>query len=82
MYLVEGSLVAVKVRISPEFTIQEPEPLFAFGPVEAEPNASWRYAVAADSQRILVLKDTGTPTTPSIHIVQNWFEEFRDREQD
>ncbi len=42
------------------------------------------YDVAADGQRFVLTEavESEQPNAPSIHIVQNWYEEVRDREQD
>ena len=44
------------------------------------------YDVSADGQRFVVVEDVESEEgeqakPPSIHIVENWFEEFKDREQ-
>ena len=41
-----------------------------------------QYDVSADAQRVLLREPVGEVAQPTIHIVQNWFAEFEDREQD
>ena len=40
------------------------------------------YDVSADGQRFVVAQPVGEVSEPKIRVVQNWHEEFRDREQD
>ena len=43
------------------------------------------YDVSADGQRFVLIEPVGyehEPDETAIHIIQNWFAEFRDREQD
>ena len=43
------------------------------------------YDVSADGQRFVLIEPVGYEDEPeerAIHIIQNWFEEFHDREQD
>ena len=40
---------------------------------------NWRYDVALDGRFVLV--ETLEQPAPAIRVVQNWFAEFRDREQ-
>ncbi len=40
------------------------------------------YDVSADGRRFVVAEPVGPPPEPSIQVVQNWFTEFKDREQD
>ena len=81
LFYVEGdTLVAVEVAVDSEIEVGRAERLFS------EPNlrgAAWTYDVAADS-RLVTVEDVATESGPerdaAIHIVQNWYEEFRDRE--
>ena len=42
-----------------------------------------QYDVSADGQRFLLAEPVGEDTAePAIRVVQNWFAEFKDREQD
>ena len=41
-----------------------------------------RYDVAPDGQRFVVVETLEESPPPVIRVVQNWFAEFRDRDQD
>ena len=43
-----------------------------------------QYDVSADGERFVIIEDVEGPddSDNSIHVVQNWYEEFRDRERD
>ena len=80
LFYVEGAtLVTVAVATNARFSAGEATRLFSalslqFGNY---PN----YDVSPDGQRFVTVESVGN-TTPAIHVVQNWFEEFRNREQD
>ena len=80
LYYAEGAtLMAVSVSTGSAFTPGQPQPLF-----EA-PGLARGYDVSADGQRFLTIApveaDGEEAAPPAIRIVQNWYEEFRDREQ-
>jgi eukaryotic-like serine/threonine-protein kinase len=72
-YVEAGTLMEVPVRTAPEFSAGAPVRLFAHaGFAHAwDPN----YDVSADGERFLVPGRSDR----LIHVVQNWFAEFRDR---
>ena len=77
--------MAVSVGASDTFTVGPPEPLFDDpGLLNPAPNRERRYDVSADGQKFVLVErlegEAGKP--PAIHVVQNWFAEFEDREQD
>ncbi len=75
-YSENGTLFAVPVKTSPEFSAGPAVRLFAhpsFGRVGLDPH----YDVSADRQRIL-LPETVGGNERLIHVVQNWLGEFRD----
>ena len=86
LFYVEGeTLMAVVVSTTEGFSAGSAKPLFEH-PGLAEGNSS-TFDVSADGQRFVVVEDLeseeGEAAKPlSIHIVENWFEEFKDREQD
>ncbi len=82
LFYVEGnSLLAVQVSMSPSFSPGEPTRLFdATGLSEGDNSPG--YDVSPDGQQFIIAQPVGDPPRPSISIVQNWYEEFRDREQD
>ena len=82
-FVLEDTLYAVAVTAEPEFRAGKPRALFsraAFRTGRARP----RYDVAPGGDRFLLaepITDAEAPK-PSIRVVENWYEEFRDREQD
>ncbi len=82
-FVLGDTLYAVEVTAEPEFRAGKPRALFshaAFRTGFARP----RYDVAPGGDRFLLAEpvtDDEAPK-PSIRVVQNWVEEFRDRERD
>ncbi len=70
------TLMAAEVSTRGGFTVGETKTLFEDPNLEG-PN--WRYDVALDGRFVLV--ETLEQPAPAIRVVQNWFAEFRDREQ-
>ena len=74
--------MAVEVAVQPSFSHGAPQRLFEL-PRLSRPVSRF-YDVSADRQRFVVVEslepDLDRPA--SIHITQNWYEEYRDREQD
>ncbi len=87
IFYVEGAtLMAVQVSTRPDFSVGSVTRLFehrALTPVAEWPFA--RYDASADGRRFLlaapVAADDGKQEV-KIRVVQNWYEEFRDRERD
>jgi Tol biopolymer transport system component len=78
LFYVEGSsLMAVAVSTVPSFSLGPAKRLFEHPSFTANPVP--QYDVSADGERFLVAEPVGEP---AIRIVQNWFAEFKDREQD
>ncbi len=77
-YAEAGALVVVPVRTTPEFAAGAATRLFSHAAFtsQTEPN----YDVSADGQRILLPERVGGRER-MIHVVQNWFAEFRDRQR-
>ena len=84
IFYVEGStLMAVQVSTRPDFSVGSVTRLFehrALTPVAEWPFA--RYDVSADGRRFVlpVPLDDEAEQEVSIRLVENWYEEFRDRE--
>ena len=81
LFYIEGNtLIAVGVTTDPEFRIGPSEHLFS------DPNLSgfaWNYDVSAHGRFVMVERvadDSQEQRKPAIHITENWYEEFRDRE--
>ena len=77
--------MAVSVRTSGSFAVSPPEPLFDHpGLLNMGSNREARYDVSVDGQRFVLPERVegraGKP--PTIHVVLNWYEEFRDQEED
>jgi Tol biopolymer transport system component len=78
LFYVEGSsLMAVAVSTVPSFSLGPAKRLFEHPSFTAAPVP--QYDVSADGERFVVAEPVGET---SIRIVQNWFAEFKDREQD
>ena len=88
----DTTLMAVAVSTRPTLTIGKPQRLF-FSRGLSHPLHIYRYDITPDGQQFVLPEaaDTGDTTAeaesgggpqPSIRIVQNWFAEFKDRQQD
>jgi hypothetical protein len=85
LYYLEGdTLVSVAVSSESGFDVGQPQPLFKGIWLDGRVDGGWVYDVSADGQRFLTVAPAeGTDAAPSkIRIVENWYEEFRDGEQD
>ena len=72
-YLENETLMAVPVSTEGEFSFGEPSPLFESA------DLSLGYDVFSDGNRFATVAP-GPTAAGTVHIVQNWYEEFRDRE--
>ena len=86
IFYVEGStLVAVQVSTRPDFSVGSVTRLFEHRALTLE--SAWpfaRYDVSADGRRFVLAApaDEESDQEVTIRVVENWYEEFRDREQD
>ena len=81
-YVERGTLFAVSVPSGPRFSIGPATRLFEH-PSLITSSSFPQYDVSADGQRIVLAEPAGGEAPElSIRVVQNWYEEFRDREQD
>ena len=86
LFYVEGeTLMSVAVSTTEGFSAGSAKPLFKHPGLGGISSST--YDVSADGQRFVVVEDLEADEgeqakPPSIHIVENWFEEFKDREQD
>ena len=79
-YVERDTLMVVGVTTTPSFSTESPEVLFEHPGLFADPQVSPQYDVANDGRRF-VLRETLEADKPiSIHVVQNWFAEFKDRQ--
>jgi hypothetical protein len=77
LFYVRGEdLMSVRVSPAGDLNPSKPVRLFSFRGLTAGPLAEASYDVARDGQRFLVVTRP-PPTTPSIHVVVNWFAELR-----
>jgi len=83
-YVVGSTLMAVSVSAEDSFTLERPQRLFESTDL-LSPQFSTRYDVFRDGQRFLTIAPAadvaGDAAPKSVRIVENWYEEFRDREQ-
>ncbi len=81
LFYVEGdTLMAVKVNLSPSFSVGEGQLLFQDPTLSG---ANWDYDVAADGSFVMVedvVAEGESRRKAAIRITENWYEEFRDRE--
>ena len=81
-YVEETTLIAVRVSRSNGLRVESTEPLFSHQFLRSGDEAQHYYDVSADRKRIVLLDsvDVEEQHRASIHIVQNRYEEFRDRD--
>ena len=81
-YVKETSLMAVPVTTKPELSIGAPRKLFESRSLLRKELSDINYDVSADGQRFVVVEAVETKEADfKAHVVQNWYEEFREREQ-
>ena len=84
LFYVEGdSLMAVPISTNPTLTIGTPERLFSDESLRfAQGTNNWlNYDVTPDGQKFIVREPDLGDSNVRIRVVQNWYEEFREREQ-
>ena len=78
LFYMEGeALAAVSVTATPNFSVGRAERLFE----DSGLRLGRGFDVSADGRRFVVVETVKEPDPPTIRVVQNWFEEFRDRAQ-
>jgi Tol biopolymer transport system component len=83
LYYVEGgTLMAVPVSTESAFALGRPQPLFET-PAPTVTGGESGYDVSADGRFLTIapVEDAAEAAPPAIRIVQNWYEEFRDRQE-
>ena len=81
-YVEGGTLMAVPVEASPKFSVGSVTKLFEHPSLAAGLYIA-QYDVSADGERFLLAEPVGVETQePAIRIVENWFTELKDRQQD
>ena len=83
-YVEESTLMAVSVSTDQGFILGQPQRLFESEDLVANVFGRKPYDVSADGKRFLTIAPAEDENTapPVIRVVENWYEEFRDREQD
>ena len=85
LFYVEGdTLMAVAVETSPVLAVETPEALFSSPGFVGNVANLLNYDVAPGGQKFILPEQVTVEgeNPPTIRVVQNWHEEFRDREQD
>jgi serine/threonine-protein kinase len=80
-YVERDTLMAVGVTTVPSFSEKSPQVLFDHLGLDRA-GGDPHYDVANDGQRFVFMEGLEGDKPVSIHIVLNWFAEFKDREQD
>ena len=79
LFYVQGqTLMAQSVSTSPSLTIDVPKGLFVIG-ASSPSQTNFSYDVSADGERFVLAEQVEEEST-TVRVVQNWYEEFRDRE--
>ena len=82
LFYVQGRhLMAVSVAAAPSLKLGAPEALFSSEGLPSTAGQRTRYDVSRDGQRF-VLAEPAEQGSRTFRVVQNWFAEFRDRQQD
>ena len=83
-YVEESTLMAVSVSTDQGFILGQPQRLFESEDLVANVFGRKRYDVSADGKRFLTIApaEDENAAPPVIRVVENWYEEFKDREQD
>ena len=76
-----NSLTSVAVTTTPSFRAETPQRLFTDPRLVG---TAYAYAVSADGERFVTVENVESDNDQalSIHVVQSWYEEFRERRQD
>jgi Tol biopolymer transport system component/predicted Ser/Thr protein kinase len=82
LYYVEGErLMAVPVSLGPALTVGSPKELFSSPGLVWQGDNYLTYDVTPDGQRFVLAERVEGESRREIQVVQNWYEEFRGREQ-
>jgi hypothetical protein len=77
-YVESDTVVAVPVKTEPTFSTGVAERLFKHEGLGSR--RGHQYNVTQDGQRFLLVELVGEAPAPTIRVVLNWYEEFRDRQ--
>ena len=78
------TLMATPVSTSPSLTVGTPEALFSAAGLVWRPNNFLPYDVTPEGDKFVLAEtvEGAAESQPAIRVVQNWYEQFRDREKD
>ncbi len=80
LYYVEGeTLVAVPISTTPKFSVGKATRLFEQPGITRR--TGQQYDVSRDGKRFVVIEPVGADASNAIRVVQNWFAEFRNKNQ-
>ena len=77
--------MAVRVSTDPTLSLGSPQKLFSSDGLVSQTGRELNYDVTPDGERFVLAEpvaEEGDLPEPKIRVVQNWYEEFRDREQE
>jgi len=74
----DNALMAVRVRTLPSLSYDAPALVFAADPIHVELHRG--YDVSPDGQYFIAIQENFEHDSRGMIVVENWFEEFRDRE--
>jgi len=85
LYVEQTKLMSLSIKTRPGFSSRAPARLFEKRYIRSVsaggPNVFPQYDVSSDGKRFVILDRPGGDMPLSIHVVHNWFEEFRGRER-
>ena len=83
-YVERDTLMATPVSTAPSLTVGTPEALFSAPGLTTEGNNLLGYDVAPEGDKFVIVEigEADTEAPPVIRVVQNWYEEFRARQQE
>ena len=82
LFYVEGDWLAViPITTSPTFSVGSPRTLFRSAALSSEGFGAHAYDVSADGERFVIAERVEDAPPPTIRVVQNWVEAFRDQQQ-
>jgi hypothetical protein len=71
-------IMAVSITTQPSFTADKPRMIFQ-GPYLPTPRSGPNYEISPDGQRFLMLSPTDQAESDHMVVVQNWFEELKQK---
>ncbi|HTY09558.1 MAG TPA: protein kinase [Bacteroidota bacterium] len=76
-----NELMSAKVKTSPGFRAENPEKLFSADAVHVQLALAYSffYTVTRDGKNIIAVKRLGESNRPNLIMVENWFEDFKDK---